>query len=330
MDHALTGQTTISHVSPDGAAIGAVDSPTAARVIRPPGQISAHLSLLRPRHWIKGTLVLVAPLITAPVASVSHGATLGLTLLSFLAASSTIYVINDLLDRDSDRLHPVKRLRPLASGRVSVPAAVTLLVALVLVTIALMLTVPPLVDLIVGVYLVTNLWYCLALKQQPLVDVSVIAGGFVLRVLAGTIAAGLAVQPFLLICVYCACVALSLGKRRHELAGLPADGGTATLHRPALSAYSVQFLDHVVVVNLVGALVGYVAFMWLLKPPYGTVTAVLTFPFATFTVYRYLQMLMVERSGGDPVEDLVRDRPMRVNLGLWTAVLVPMLIMSSL
>jgi hypothetical protein len=97
-----------------------------------------------------------------------------------------------------------------------------------------------------------------------------------------------------------------------------------------LAAYSVPFLDSVVVVNLVIALVGYVAFMWTLRPPYGAVLAVVTFPFATFTVYRYLQMVMVERSGGDPVDDLVGDRSMRVSLGLWTAVLLPVLIVSTL
>ncbi|MBB5871452.1 4-hydroxybenzoate polyprenyltransferase [Allocatelliglobosispora scoriae] len=321
----MNRQAAVIYASPDAVT---VDSPTVTRETRPLHQISAHVALLRPRHWIKGSLVLVAPLITAPVASLSHIATIGLTLLSFLIAASTVYVVNDLRDRESDRLHPVKRLRPLASGRVSVPAAVAVLVVLLVVTLALLVTVPPLVAAIIGVYLVMNLWYSLSLKHQPLVDVSVVAGGFVLRVLAGTIAAGLDVQPILLICVYCACVALSLGKRRHELAGLAADE-TAARHRPVLAAYSVQFLDHVVVVNLVAALVCYVASMSQLQAPYGAAAAGLTFPFAAFTVYRYLQMLMVERSGGDPVEDLIRDRSMQVNLGLWAAILMPILILSS-
>jgi 4-hydroxybenzoate polyprenyltransferase len=282
------------------------------------------IALLRPKHWLKGGLVLLAPIVTAPLSLPKYGAALGLTLLSFLAASSTIYVLNDLRDRHADRLHPVKRLRPLASGRVSPATAIAVLVLMALTTAGSLLFVPPLAAVVVAVYVLVNLWYCLALKHQPLVDVSVVAGGFVLRVLAGTVAAGLAFQPFLLICVYCACVALSLGKRRHELAS--SDG----LHRPALAAYSVPFLDHVVVVNLVTALVGYVAFLWGLRPPYGTLLAVITFPFATFCVYRYLQMIMVERGGGDPVDDLIGDGPMRVSLGLWTAVLVPVLIVSTL
>jgi len=282
------------------------------------------LSLLRPRHWIKGAPVIVAPVITAPLAAVTHAAAVGLTLAAFLAASSTVYVLNDLRDREADRLHPVKRLRALASGRVTARAAAVLLVVLTGITAALLTLLPFLIAAIIGAYVAVNVWYSLALKHQPLVDVSVVAGGFVLRVLAGTAAAGLPVRPFLLICVYCACVALSLGKRRHELAVV---GGE---HRAALSAYSVSFLDHVVVVNLVVALAGYVAFLWGLTAPYGAVATVVTFPFATFTIYRYLQMVMVDRSGGDPVVDLIRDGSMRAGAGLWAVALGAVLIASAL
>ncbi|MEU0303884.1 UbiA prenyltransferase family protein [Streptomyces sp. NPDC006175] len=284
------------------------------------------MALLRPRHWTKGVLVLVAPL-TAPSVVLPHVAAIALTLLAFLTASSTVYVLNDLRDSEADRLHPVKKLRPIASGEVGFRGAVALLVALLLLTAGLLVAVPPLVALILGGYVLMNIWYTLALKHQPLVDVSVVAAGFVLRVLAGAVAAGLAVQPLLLICVYCASVALSLGKRRHELAGLKVAGER---HRPALSAYSVPFLDHVVVLNLVAALMCYLATMWQLRPPFGKVGAALTFPFAAFHVTRYLQMLMVERSGGDPVDDLLRDRQMRLNLGLWTTVLASTYLASSL
>jgi 4-hydroxybenzoate polyprenyltransferase len=324
MDHAWNGP----GVAAVGADTGTIDTTAVRRAASPLGLLIALVALTRPRHWVKAVVVL-APLGTAPLAVATHASALGFAVLSFLAASSAVYVFNDLRDREADRLHPVKRLRPLASGRVGPGAAVALLVALVLATAGAATRLPPLVGLIVAGYLVVNLGYCLWLKRQPLVDVSVVASGFVLRVLAGTLAVGLKPQPFLLLCVYCACVALSLGKRRHELAGLPPDG-SAQRHRPALAAYSVQFLDHVVVVNLVAALVGYTAFVWLSRPPYGALTAVLTFPFATFTVYRYLQMLMVDRSGGDPVVDLLGDRAMRVTVGLWAAVLVPTLVVSLL
>ncbi|WP_406312261.1 UbiA prenyltransferase family protein [Streptomyces sp. NBC_00114] len=271
--------------------------------------------------------MLVVPITAGPRAAIPHLATIGLTLLAFLSASSAVYVLNDLRDCEADRLHPVKRLRPLASGRVSVRGALAVLTALLLATVGLLIAVPPLGALVLGGYVVMNIWYTLALKHQPLVDVSVVAAGFVLRVLAGALAAGLTIQPLLLICVYCASVALSLGKRRHELAGLKVTGEK---HRPALSAYTVPFLDHMVVLNLVAALICYVATMWQLNAPYGKVGAALSFPFAAFHVTRYLQMLIVERSGGDPVEDLMRDRQMRLNLGLWTAVLASTFLASSL
>lgn len=295
---------------------------------RLPGRLAGLVLLLRPRQWVKGVLVLLAPLASAPAVAAARAVPLALTLLAFLAAPSAVYIFNDLRDRARDRLHPVKRRRPLASGRVSAGAAIALLCALLAGIGALAVVLPPVVGLVIGLYLVVNLWYCLALKHQPLVDVSIVAAGFVMRVLAGTLAVGLPVEPTLLIAVYCACLALSLGKRRHELAALSAGNGDAAHHRPALKAYSVQFLDYVLVVNLGAALVGYVAFVWLLTPPYGPLPAALTFPFAAFSVYRYLQMVTVERAGGDPVEDLVRDRSFLVNLGLWALVLVPELAMS--
>jgi decaprenyl-phosphate phosphoribosyltransferase len=316
MDHALK----VPSPAPSELPAVSVDPP-AVRALRPPTRLAGLVALLRPRQWVKGGLVLLAPVVADPVTAVAQILPLAGTVLAFLAASSAVYVFNDLKDRDRDRLHPTKRLRPLASGLVSTTAAVALLAALLAGTAALLTVLPALVGLIVGGYLAINLWYCLALKHQPLVDVSVVSLGFVLRVLAGTVAVGIAVQPALLIGVYCACLALSLGKRRHELAAMLADGGEAAAHRPALRAYSVQFLDHVVVVNLVAALVGYLAFVWVSTPPYGPVTAALTFPFAAFAVHRYLQMVTVGSSGGNPTEDLVRDRALQVNLGLWAAVL---------
>jgi decaprenyl-phosphate phosphoribosyltransferase len=291
-------------------------------VMRPWHRLGGPLVLLRPRQWIKGGLVLLAPLAAAPQLAVSHAAALALTLVAFLSAASAVYVFNDLKDRDRDRLHLVKRHRPLASGRVSSTTAIGMLVGLLVGTAVLAALLPPLVGALIGGYLVMNLWYTLSLKHQPLVDVSIVATGFVLRVLAGALAVGLAVQPPLLVSVYCACLALSLGKRRHELAALTADGSSAAGHRPSLGAYSVSFLDHIVVVNLVAALGGYVAFIWMQDPPYGPVTVALTFPFAAFTVSRYLQMVTVDSSGGDPAEDLVHDRALLVNLGLWVATLV--------
>ncbi|MDX3524575.1 UbiA family prenyltransferase [Streptomyces scabiei] len=312
------------YVDPDRLALDAMEGPIAVGRVK---ALRAYVALLRPRHWIKNVLVLLVPVTAGPREAIPHLAAIGLILLAFMSASSAVYILNDLRDCEADRLHPVKRLRPLASGRVSVRGALVALTALLLTTVGLLIAVPPLGSLVLGGYIAMNIWYTLSLKHQPLVDVSVVAAGFVLRVLAGALAAGLTIQPLLLICVYCASVALSLGKRRHELVDLKVTGEK---HRPALAAYTVSFLDHVVVVNLVAALMCYVATMWQLQAPYGKVGAALSFPFAAFHVTRYLQMLIVERSGGDPVEDLMRDRQMRLNLGLWTAVLASTFLASFL
>jgi decaprenyl-phosphate phosphoribosyltransferase len=287
----------------------------------PSSSLSALTALLRPRQWLKNGLVLLAPMLVDPAAVLRYSIPIALTLLAFTAAAAGVYVFNDLRDRERDRVHPVKRHRPLASKSVSVRAAIVLLALLEICTLAMTLRLPPLVGLVIAVYTVMNLWYCISLKHQALVDVCVVSTGFVLRALAGFLAAGVYPRFSLFICIYSTCLALSLGKRRHELARAQ-DDPNALWHRPALASYSVQFLDQAVVLTLVSALAGYVAFVWLDVRPSGELAAALTFPFAVFAVCRYLQMLTVQRGGGDPVRDLAKDRKTLVTCALWVAALV--------
>jgi decaprenyl-phosphate phosphoribosyltransferase len=282
---------------------------------------SALVTLVRPRQWLKNGLVLLAPLLVDPAAVTRHFIPLTLTLLAFTAAAAGVYVFNDLRDRERDRVHPVKRHRPLASEKISVRAAIILLALLEIYTLAVMLRLPAFVSLVIAIYTVMNVWYCIALKHEALVDVCVVSTGFVLRALAGFLAAGVHPHFSLFICVYSTCLALSLGKRRHELARVQ-DDPNALWHRPALASYSVQFMDQAIVLTLVSALASYIAFVWLDMRPSGELTAALTFPFAVFAVCRYLQILTVQRGGGDPVRDLATDRKTLVTCALWAAALV--------
>ncbi|HEY0639810.1 MAG TPA: UbiA family prenyltransferase [Pseudonocardiaceae bacterium] len=283
-------------------------------------RLPAALMLLRPRQWVKNVFVLAVPLAVAPAALLRHLDLALATVVTFVAASAAVYVLNDWLDREKDRLHPVKRHRPLASGQVG-PAGALLLGAGCLAALAggASLLPLPVVAAVAG-YLVLNLAYCLRLKHYPLVDVSVVAVGFLLRAVAGCLAVAAPFNPALIICVYCTCLLMSLGKRRHELA--TADlRGQATAHRPALSGYSVPLLDQLTAVLLAATLISYVLFVLSGPDPNAAVLAVVTVPFAIFALCRYAHLLASQGGGGEPGRDVFADAPLVINAVLWLGCL---------
>jgi decaprenyl-phosphate phosphoribosyltransferase len=279
-------------------------------------RLPAALVLLRPRQWVKNVFVLIVPLAVDPAALVHHIPWALATLAMFTAASASVYVLNDWLDRKQDRRHPVKRHRPLASGQVG-PIGALLLGVGCLAILALCGTLLPLaVQAVTAAYLILNLAYCLALKHFPLVDVSVIAIGFALRALAGCLAVSAPFNPPLIICVYCACLLLALGKRRHELVTAKLQERAAA-QRPALMGYSVSLLDQLMVLLLAVALVSYELFVLSVPHPHAAVLAVVTMPLAIFALCRYLQLIAMHRSSGEPGQDVLTDPPLVINAILW-------------
>lgn len=304
--------------SGNGAHAPTEDGPSP--VAAPRTRIPAALVLLRPRQWVKNVFVLIAPLAVDPAAVLRHLAWALATVVTFTAASAAVYVLNDWLDREQDRLHPVKRHRPLASGKVG-PLGALLLGAGCLATLAAGGALLPLpAQAAVGGYAVLNVAYCLVLKHYPLVDVSVVATGFVLRAVAGCLVVAAPFNPALIICVYCTCLLMSLGKRRHELETATLRGQAAA-QRPALSGYSVPLLDQLMAVLLAATLISYELFVLSAPHPHSSVLAVVTVPFAVFALCRYAQLLAVDRSGGEPGQDVLTDVPLLINAVLWLACL---------
>jgi decaprenyl-phosphate phosphoribosyltransferase len=283
-------------------------------------RLPAPLVLLRPRQWVKNIFVLIVPLAVDPPALLHHMTLALATVGAFTAASAAVYVLNDWLDRKRDRLHPVKRHRPLASGQVSPLGALLLGAGCLAMLAALGALLPLTVRAAVAGYAVLNLAYCLALKHYPLVDVSLVAVGFVLRAVAGCLAVAAPFDPTVIICVYCACLLMSLGKRRHELATLDLLGQAAA-QRPALTGYSVPLLDQLMAVLLAVTLISYELFILSTPHPHAAVLAVVTVPFAVFALSRYMQLVVVQRSGGEPGRDVLTDAPLLINAVLWLACL---------
>jgi 4-hydroxybenzoate polyprenyltransferase len=274
---------------------------------------------LRPRQWVKNVLVL-APVLFA------HQLFAGPALLKALAAfglfclmSSSIYLLNDLKDAAEDRRHPVKRRRPIAAGQLGVPVAVAAMVVLFLLALAGAFALSPAFAGLLGAYWAMNFLYSSWLKHQVILDVFVIAGGFVLRVVGGGVAIGVPLSDWLLICTTLLALFLGFSKRRHELDVL---GEAAASHRQVLSEYSRGFLDMMIGVVTASTVMSYALYTVSEETvrKFHTRALLLTLPFVLYGIFRYLYLVYQKREGGDPTQTLLSDRPTLVNLLLWAAV----------
>lgn len=251
----------------------------------------------------------VLPLLDADLWSWPHLRTVAAAVLGFTLASALVYVLNDIADRERDRAHHRKRLRPIASGRVT-PWQAGALAALLLAGLVLLVATDvrswwPLLT-----YLVVNVAYSFFLKHVPLLDLFAVAVGFVLRLVQGYTAVDAPPSGWLTLCVLSVCLLLILGKRRHELRVAGA------VHRPALVGYTEHLLDQLLGLTAASALITY-----QLHASGVSRTALLTAPFALFALFRYLQIVLVHAGGGSPVRVLLRDGVMLANAGLWLLVL---------
>lgn len=274
------------------------------------------IRLLRPAHWVKNVFVL-APLVFAQ--RMTDPETLQRALLafaSFCLASSVVYVFNDIRDRAEDRRHPLKRNRPLAAGTVSVAAASILAVVLAVVALALAAHLGLRFLGVMTVYLVLNQLYSTGLKHVVILDVMIVSLGFVLRVLAGGVAAEVQVSAWILLCTFFIALFLAFSKRRHELILLADE---ASGQRPVLSHYSPTFLDQMINVVTASTVVAYA--MYAISPEtaekFHTGHLVFTIPMVLFGIFRYLYLIYQRPSKRNPTESILQDGPFLFNMLLW-------------
>ncbi|WP_181871500.1 UbiA prenyltransferase family protein [Sphaerisporangium album] len=273
--------------------------------------------LIRPSHTAKAILLVPLALLgTFPWNLAEVRGILPAT-VAFILASAAVYIGNDIADRHRDRHHPVKCHRPVAAGRVGLPAAY-LYCAVLLALLGAIVARSPASYWPVLVYLALNVAYSRILKHIPLVDVGTVALGFVLRVVQGYEVTGARLPAWLLVTVFSMSLLLLIGKRRRELL----EGGAA--HRPALHGYSMELTNWLLQIASVLALVS--GLMYLrdegpFGPQFGQTAMMLSTPFALFALFRYLQLQLVGEEGGDPVRILLRDRVMVANSMLWAATL---------
>ncbi|NPV57143.1 MAG: decaprenyl-phosphate phosphoribosyltransferase [Anaerolineae bacterium] len=295
--------------------------------------IPAILKTMRPRQWTKNIFIFAALVfdrqLPSPEVFFQTGKITNLTpalmtlagFFLFCMLSSTVYVINDIFDVESDRMHPVKRNRPIASGKLPIPVAITFSVILLLVTMLLAFLLSTKFATIALIYFLVNLAYSLWLKHIPLVDVIVLASGFVIRVGAGVSLIDVErFSPWLYVVTSLFALFIGFGKRRAELSLL---AERAENHRRVLNGYTIPFLDQLIMIVSSTTIVSYSLYTFSAPNLPDNHSMMLTIPFVLYGIFRYLYLLQVKNEGGAPEELALHDRPLQATVLMWAlAVLV--------
>ena len=289
------------------------------------GITKALIVSMRPRQWYKNLIIYLAffftieeawSLDTDIQAALSMFGIITLAFLIFSVLTGAVYIFNDALDAGSDRRHPRKRHRPIASGRLSVPIAWGAAAVLTVAGLGAALSLEPAFGAISALYVVANLAYSLALKHVVLVDVFVISGGMVLRAVAGAAIIGVPISPWLYLCTALAALLLALIKRRSQLATA---GEDAVSQRPSLSRYTVEALDRLVVITATASLIAYSLYTFTAPNLPDNDAMMLTIPFVAFGLFRYIILSGSADVGENPEDLLMGDVPLIATMALWLA-----------
>jgi 4-hydroxybenzoate polyprenyltransferase len=279
---------------------------------------AALLEAARPRQWTKNAFVFAGVVFGGRLLEGASVLRAVAAFAVFCAASSAVYLVNDAADREQDALHPAKRHRPIASGRLS--AGVALPVAAALGVAALCgaaLLARPLFWIVLA-YLAATLAYSAGLRRVQVLDVMLVAAGFVLRAAGGAAALPVTISPWLLCCSFLLALFLTVGKRRAELSLL---GEAGALHRPSLARYSVSLLDSWLTALSGATIVCYALYTQSPRTVehFGTTDLLYTLPFVVYALFRYQQLVVRDAAGGDPGVVLLRDRGLVFALLGWAA-----------
>ena len=283
-------------------------------------KLQAYLKLMRPHQWIKNGFVFTGLIFGHAWNDMALVTTVLLVTVAFSLLSSSIYIINDIADRVSDSQHPKKRQRPIASGAVKLPEAWVLAIILLSVSLLLVWSSAGLIALAVLLtYLVMNLGYSFGLKHVVILDVFLIAAGFMLRILAGTIGVGIEPSNWLLLTGMMITLFLGFTKRRAEMAIVE---GMEGQKRKVLAHYDERMLDVMIASSAATVVIAYS--LYTMSPDtiarHGTDKLILTTPLILYGMFRYLYLLYIHKAGEDPAGELLKDRHVLVTVLLWLGI----------
>ncbi|HTY58805.1 MAG TPA: decaprenyl-phosphate phosphoribosyltransferase [Bacteroidota bacterium] len=279
--------------------------------------VSAAVALLRPKHWIKNVVVFAPLIFSKGLFSPSQFLTSARAFVTFCLTASAVYVLNDIADVESDRAHPEKKNRPLASGAVTRGTALAIGGVLLCAAGILCAGMQPKFIVVIASYFLLNLAYSFRLKEVLLLDVFIIAGGFMLRVLGGAYAISVQVSSWIVLCSMFISLFLGFAKRRGELVNV--QGAESGAPRRVLLLYRVEFLDQMLTISAAGAVIAYA--LYTVAPrtlaTFGTENLIYTTIFVIYGVFRYLYLVHSGKQGENPTNALTSDIPIIVSGVLW-------------
>ena len=277
------------------------------------------IKVARPTHWIKNIFVFLPVFFGGALLNTIEVVAAALTFMSFSLAASAIYCLNDIIDVDADRAHPVKCKRPIASGAITIPQAYGMMTVSLLISIVLMFLLPEghaKSILVIIAYFVINVAYCLRLKEYAIIDVCIIASGFVLRILAGGYATGVHLSKWIVLMTFLLTLFLAFAKRRDDVLRMNTTGRAP---RKNTSRYNLTFINQAITITGSVMVVCYV--MYTVSPEiiaqFATDKLYLTSILVILAILRYLQISVVDEKSGDPVKVALSDRATQLILLAW-------------
>jgi 4-hydroxybenzoate polyprenyltransferase len=289
--------------------------------------LTALLKTMRPRQWTKNGFVFFALIFDKQL---FKPAAFTITLEGFFLfclISSAVYLLNDIADMEADRQHPIKKKRPIASGKLPISMAWGAAVVLVLITLPAAYLLAPALALILTLYLVTNILYSRWLKHVPVLDVMIISSGFVLRVAAGvTLITVERFSPWLYVVTTLFSLYIGLGKRRAEMTLLEEGAGS---HRKVLEGYTLPLLDQYITIVSGTTIVTYSLYTFTAPNLPANHSMMLTIPFVVYGIFRYLQLIQTGSAAGAPDEVALKDRPLQITVLLWGLAILAVFYLSK-
>lgn len=274
------------------------------------------LKAMRPKQWTKNIFIFAALVFDRKLFNLPYLGRAAMAFLLFCLLASSVYLINDIMDRKADLLHPVKKNRPIASGKLNVKIALVfgLIFALLSMTGAYFLNLSTFLFFVA--YFLLNMAYSKWLKHIPLVDVLVIAACFVLRVAVGVSVIHVErFSPWLYVVMTLLALYIGFGKRRAELMVLVPEDTTS--HRKVLAGYSIDLIDQLITIVSATTIIAYSLYTFSAPNLPENHTMMLTIPFVLYGIFRYLSLMQISKKGGEPEDLLINDRPLQITVVLW-------------
>ena len=289
--------------------------------------LKALLKTMRPKQWTKNVFVFAALVFDKKMFNPDYFARAMAAFVLFCIVSGVVYILNDIVDADKDRLHPKKKNRPIASGKLPVSVASPAAAALLVVALVLSFLLSISFGVITLVYFLLNVAYSFWLKHIVIVDVLTIATGFVLRVAAGTVIFPVErFSPWLYVCTILLALFLALSKRRQEIVLLASN---ANNHRRILEEYNLRFLDEMISMVSSTTIIAYALYTFSAPNLPSNHLMMVTVAFVIYGIFRYMYLIHVREETAPPDEVLLKDKPLLLDVVLWVASAVMVLYYSA-